>query len=119
MDLAPLPQLKLTPTGGVDIKTTPEWIKAGAPYIDPRGRLKVGNIYEQVAWYKASGMVEGDAAKLPKRPEFTDGWQSGTPDLVLETPAYKLSGEGRDVFRNFIVPIQLEPSSSLNIDMTP
>src|SRR5437762_11110020 len=28
--LAPLPQLKLTPTGGVDIKTTPEWIKAGA-----------------------------------------------------------------------------------------
>jgi 2-dehydro-3-deoxyphosphogluconate aldolase/(4S)-4-hydroxy-2-oxoglutarate aldolase len=28
--LAPMPFLKLTPTGGVDIKTTPEWIKAGA-----------------------------------------------------------------------------------------
>jgi 2-dehydro-3-deoxyphosphogluconate aldolase/(4S)-4-hydroxy-2-oxoglutarate aldolase len=28
--LAPLPQLKLTPTGGVDQKTTGAWIKAGA-----------------------------------------------------------------------------------------
>jgi len=28
--LGPLPQLKLTPTGGVDVKTTPAWIKAGA-----------------------------------------------------------------------------------------
>src|SRR5205814_5090612 len=31
--LAPLPQVKLTPTGGVDIKTTPEWIKAGAVFV--------------------------------------------------------------------------------------
>lgn len=28
--LAPMPFLKLTPTGGVDLKTIPEWIKAGA-----------------------------------------------------------------------------------------
>lgn len=28
--LAPLPQLKLTPTGGVDLKNVAEWIKAGA-----------------------------------------------------------------------------------------
>ncbi|MBC7783977.1 MAG: bifunctional 4-hydroxy-2-oxoglutarate aldolase/2-dehydro-3-deoxy-phosphogluconate aldolase [Burkholderiales bacterium] len=28
--LAPLPQLKLTPTGGVDLKNVAQWIKAGA-----------------------------------------------------------------------------------------
>ncbi|GIW76678.1 MAG: hypothetical protein KatS3mg104_1741 [Phycisphaerae bacterium] len=28
--LAPLPQLKLTPTGGVDLKNVGQWIKAGA-----------------------------------------------------------------------------------------
>jgi 2-dehydro-3-deoxyphosphogluconate aldolase/(4S)-4-hydroxy-2-oxoglutarate aldolase len=28
--LAPLPQLRLTPTGGVDLKNSGEWIKAGA-----------------------------------------------------------------------------------------
>src|SRR5256885_7867001 len=43
--LAPLPQLKLTPTGGGDIKTTPQWIAAGAgvfragPGVGARGRL--------------------------------------------------------------------------------
>jgi 2-dehydro-3-deoxyphosphogluconate aldolase/(4S)-4-hydroxy-2-oxoglutarate aldolase len=31
--LAPLPQLRLTPTGGVDVKNTPEWIKAGAACV--------------------------------------------------------------------------------------
>src|SRR5204863_8958051 len=31
--LAPLPQLKLTPTGGVDVKTTPQWIAAGAVFV--------------------------------------------------------------------------------------
>jgi 2-dehydro-3-deoxyphosphogluconate aldolase/(4S)-4-hydroxy-2-oxoglutarate aldolase len=31
--LAPLPQVKLTPTGGVDLKNAGEWIKAGAACI--------------------------------------------------------------------------------------
>ena len=31
--LAPLPQLKLTPTGGVDLKNAGDWIKAGAACI--------------------------------------------------------------------------------------
>jgi 2-dehydro-3-deoxyphosphogluconate aldolase/(4S)-4-hydroxy-2-oxoglutarate aldolase len=31
--LAPLPQLKLTPTGGIDLKNVAEWIKAGAYFV--------------------------------------------------------------------------------------
>jgi 2-dehydro-3-deoxyphosphogluconate aldolase/(4S)-4-hydroxy-2-oxoglutarate aldolase len=31
--LAPLPQLRLTPTGGVDLKNVGEWIKAGAVFV--------------------------------------------------------------------------------------
>ena len=31
--LAPLPQLRLTPTGGVDIKNAAEWIKAGTVFV--------------------------------------------------------------------------------------
>ena len=31
--LAPLPQLRLTPTGGVDLKSAPDWIKAGAVFL--------------------------------------------------------------------------------------
>jgi 2-dehydro-3-deoxyphosphogluconate aldolase / (4S)-4-hydroxy-2-oxoglutarate aldolase len=31
--LAPLPQLRLTPTGGVDLKNVADWIKAGAVFV--------------------------------------------------------------------------------------
>jgi len=31
--LAPMPFLRLTPTGGVDLKTAPDWIKAGAVMV--------------------------------------------------------------------------------------
>jgi 2-dehydro-3-deoxyphosphogluconate aldolase/(4S)-4-hydroxy-2-oxoglutarate aldolase len=31
--LAPLPQLKLTPTGGIDLKNVADWIKAGAVFV--------------------------------------------------------------------------------------
>jgi 2-dehydro-3-deoxyphosphogluconate aldolase/(4S)-4-hydroxy-2-oxoglutarate aldolase len=31
--LAPLPQLRLIPTGGVDVKNVGEWIKAGAAFV--------------------------------------------------------------------------------------
>jgi NitT/TauT family transport system substrate-binding protein len=39
---------------------TPDKIRNGAPYIDPLGRLDVGNVYEQVAWYQARGLVDED-----------------------------------------------------------
>jgi len=47
-------------------KATPEKIKRGAPYIDPKGRLKVGSIYEQVAWLKGQKLVvpEADPAQF-------------------------------------------------------
>jgi hypothetical protein len=38
-------------------------------------------------WVKA-GMPRGDAARMPKLPEFpADGWRLGQPDLILEMPA--------------------------------
>src|SRR5262249_54469426 len=38
------------------------------------------------AWVTA-GMPEGDRKKMPALPAFTEGWQLGKPDLVLEMPA--------------------------------
>ena len=38
----------------------------------------------------------------------TDGWQLGTPDLVVTMPEpYVLPAEGADVFRTFVIPIPL------------
>ena len=35
-----------------------EKVKAGAPFIDARGRLNVGDIYKQVAWYQKQRLVD-------------------------------------------------------------
>lgn len=40
---------------------TREDVLASASYIDPQGRLKVQDIYDQVAWYKKMGMVDESA----------------------------------------------------------
>ena len=56
-------------------------------------------------WVK-HGAVEGDPAALPPRPEWTDGWQLGEPDLVVQAPRpFTLAADGSDVFRNFVIPI--------------
>jgi tetratricopeptide (TPR) repeat protein len=53
------------------------------------------------------GTVEGDPRDVPT-PLWSDGWHLGTPDLIL-TPSdrYTLSPEGPDVFRVFVLPIQV------------
>jgi NitT/TauT family transport system substrate-binding protein len=39
---------------------TPEQVRPGIPYVDPDGRLLVRDIYHQVAWYQAQGLVDQD-----------------------------------------------------------
>jgi hypothetical protein len=66
---------------------------------------------EQVAlidkWVKA-GMPEGDKKDLPPPPTFFSGWQQGTPDIVVTMPEpYQLPAAGRDIHRNFILPLDV------------
>jgi len=64
---------------------------------------------EQIAliqkWVE-QGTPEGDPADRPKPPSFPDGWQLGTPDVVLKTAeSYTLQPGKGDVFRNFVLPV--------------
>jgi mono/diheme cytochrome c family protein len=66
---------------------------------------------EQIAaiddWVK-NGMPQGNPARLPKVPQFTDGWQLGKPDLILEMPAsFDVPASGPDIYRNFVIPTGL------------
>jgi tetratricopeptide (TPR) repeat protein/mono/diheme cytochrome c family protein len=59
-------------------------------------------------WVEA-GAPEGDRAALPSRPQWTDGWRLGRPDLVLTLPEYVVPATGAsDVFRNFVIDVPLE-----------
>jgi len=52
----------------------------------------------------ANGMPQGDPSLEPPLPAFTDGWQLGTPDLVLTMPAgFSVPADGPDVYRNFVL----------------
>ena len=50
----------------VEPKPSAEMVEQAANYMDPQGRLRVGDIYKQVEWYRAQGLLEGqvDAASF-------------------------------------------------------
>jgi hypothetical protein len=52
------------------------------------------------------GGLEGRREDLPAPPKWPGEWQLGAPDLIVTLPsAYTLPAEGKDIYRNFIVPI--------------
>ena len=52
------------------------------------------------------GRLEGDPQRVPPRPEWTEGWQLGEPDLVVSVPqAFTFRADGSDVFRTFVLPL--------------
>src|SRR5215472_6607975 len=55
-----------------------------------------------------SGMAEGDPQKLPKIPEFPQGWYLGKPDLIvtMDRP-FDVPADGPDIYRNFVLPLNL------------
>lgn len=54
------------------------------------------------------GAAEGNPAEHPAAPQWSTDWQLGPPDLVVTMPqAYSVWAEGRDIYRNFVVPVPL------------
>jgi hypothetical protein len=86
----------------------PPW-KADAGDFAFKGdrRLRDADIDVIQRWVEA-GMPEGDPAKLPAMPAYAQGWQLGEPDLVVRMPEpYEVPVAGRDVYRNFVLPLNL------------
>src|SRR5262245_15823330 len=56
--------------------------------------LSDGDIQKITAWVDG-GAKEGDPADLPKAPQFEEGWQIGSPDLVVKmTEPFKIPATG-------------------------
>ena len=80
-------------------KPEPGW----AAYRDER-RLTPAQIGLIQQWV-AQGMPQGDMSKAPVMPVYSDDWQLGTPDLILEMPqSFSVPAEGPDLYRNFVIP---------------
>ncbi|HLK60891.1 MAG TPA: hypothetical protein VKU00_30280, partial [Chthonomonadaceae bacterium] len=68
------------------------------------------------AWAEA-GAPEGDPKDLPPPPKFpsTDAWTLGTPDMIVQPVRdYHLEAEGRDVYRNFVLPVDFKEDRYLS-----
>ena len=73
-------------------------------------RLSDAQIRTIGRWVEA-GASEGSPADLPPQPKFPVGWQLGTPDLVVTMrQPYPLAAGPGDVFRNFVLPVELKES---------
>jgi hypothetical protein len=83
----------------------PPWLpEPGYGHFAADRRLTAQELGMIQQWIK-EGAIEGDPNQLSAAKQWPDGWQLGTPDLVVELPDYTLRGEGKDVYRNLVASI--------------
>jgi mono/diheme cytochrome c family protein len=87
----------------------PPWKAGPSDFAFANARqLSADQIATMQKWV-ADGALEGDPARLPALPRFTEGWQLGPPDLtVTMSEAFEVPARGPDVYRNFVVPLNLD-----------
>ncbi len=84
----------------------PPWLpEDGLEELRDRRGLSAQEIGLLAQWVD-EGARQGEAADLPAPPKWAEGWQLGDPDLVVTMPeAYTAPADGKDVYRNFIIPL--------------
>ncbi len=83
----------------------PPWLPAPGhgDFVGER-TLTAAQIATIARWFEA-GAPEGAAGDLKAKAEWNDDWQLGKPDLIVTLPeAFTLFADGRDVYRNFVIP---------------
>jgi mono/diheme cytochrome c family protein/thiol-disulfide isomerase/thioredoxin len=93
----------------VDDRTMPPW-KAN-PHVGPKFRdvrtLSEPEIDTIITWVENDAPL-GNPAEAPPAPKFSDEWELGTPDLVLDIGAdYEVPSSGEDIYRCFVAPTGL------------
>jgi tetratricopeptide (TPR) repeat protein len=117
-DAAPRAELIASVTGR---RYMPPW-KPEPGYGDFEGerRLAAAEI-DLIAKWAASGAPEGDPRDLPPSPTWPEGWQAGTPDLVVTmAEPFALPAEGDDIYRNFVLDLPVdEPRFVTAVELKP
>ncbi|NDH04856.1 hypothetical protein EBX93_02890 [bacterium] len=91
----------------VEKKQMPPWLPSGGLHYRGERRLNDAEIALIRDWVKG-GCAEGEFADAPLPKRFTEGWQLGEPDLILEAPEEMvLAPTGKDLFRCLVLPTNL------------
>jgi len=54
------------------------------------------------------GATRGNPKDMPQYPEFTEGWQNGIPDQIIEMPEVNVPADGSDYFPNLMFKADVE-----------
>jgi tetratricopeptide (TPR) repeat protein/mono/diheme cytochrome c family protein len=87
----------------------PPWLpEPGDLKLQQQRRLSDAQIALIQKWV-SQGATEGSPRDLPPKPHFVEGWQLGTPDLIVTaTKPYTVPAAGGDSYWNFILPIPVD-----------
>ncbi len=74
-----------------------------------------------IAQWVESGAPLGDPNDLPPPRQFSDDWELGPPDLIVEMPVeYEVGPTGDDEYRHFVIPTNLPEDKYVRaIDIQP
>jgi tetratricopeptide (TPR) repeat protein/mono/diheme cytochrome c family protein len=107
-DAAPRAELIASVTGR---RYMPPW-KPVPGYGEFQGERRLSDAQiSLIARWAAAGAPEGDRRDLPPPPSWPEGWQLGTPDLVVTmAEPFALPAEGEDIYRNFVIRVPIDDS---------
>lgn len=85
----------------------PPWKPSAGPGFIHERHLNDKEIATLASWVDG-GTPAGDPKDSPPPRRFSDGWQLGTPDLILTvSDDFHLGASGGDLFRCFVLPTNL------------
>jgi mono/diheme cytochrome c family protein len=83
----------------------PPWHAVGEDGAFENERKLTAAERDVIARWVAAGAPEGDPSDTPAPPSFVDGWQIGTPDVVLEMQEpYAVPSRGTIEYEYFYIP---------------
>ena len=90
----------------VEQRNMPPWLPdpSDGPFVGQRS-LSPEQISLIQRWVE-QGALEDPMSDARPAPRLNEGWQLGTPDLVIRmTEPFSLAADGPDIYRNFVIPI--------------
>ena len=86
----------------------PPWRAEPASYSYKDSRRLTDDELATIQTWVKQGMPKGDLTKVPPLPKFPDGWQLGTPDVVVKMEkGFTVPAEGPDIYRYLRIPLNL------------
>jgi mono/diheme cytochrome c family protein len=86
----------------------PPWQAAGPRGVFRNDRRLTEAEKDVIVRWLESGAKPGDMTKLPAKPQFTDGWEIGAPDLVVSMPEeFTVPASGEVEYMYFEAPTNL------------